>query len=125
MQALVLHNRKGKQTAMAAITITPELIAETLAARAANTKTRKVSDEEVRLIRTLDANGLKNGEIAKLVGLPPQYVSHIRRGKSYKDVIGQASIVEATATLNELAGDEDADVEADADAEVEAGVEAE
>ena len=68
------------------VEITPELIASVLAERAANTKTRKLSNDEVRQIRTLEDAGLKNGEIAKLLSLPPQYVSHVRLGKAYRDV---------------------------------------
>ena len=68
------------------IEITPELIASVLAERATTTKVRKLSGDEVRQIRELDGAGLKNGEIAKLLSLPPQYVSHVRLGKAYRDV---------------------------------------
>jgi len=69
------------------IEVTAELIASVLAERATSaTKVRKLSHEEVRQIRELDAAGLKNGEIAKLLSLPPQYISHVRLGKAYRDV---------------------------------------
>jgi len=68
------------------INITDEMIQEVLNSRNTTTKVRKLSEEEVRQIRQLDDKGLKNGEIAKLLSLPPQYVSHVRLHKSYKDV---------------------------------------
>ena len=89
-----LHRLKGKRTIMSAVTITPELIASVLSSRGENRKPRAMSDEVVRQIRALDAAGLKNGEIAKLLGLPPQYVSHVRRGRAYRDVVGFSDIAQ-------------------------------
>jgi len=79
----LLHKRKVKTLI---VEITQELIDEVLNNRNTTTKVRKLSNDEVRQIRELDDKGLKNGEIAKLLQLPPQYVSHVRLGKSYKDV---------------------------------------